>query len=82
MPRGDSIFLLVTVGVTPSYASAFNASGGAVLVAIFIHAAFNASSRFLDPFLEDTLTHDHPSAEVFIAVAFLGASQSTSIGLG
>lgn len=67
-------------------------------MAVLIHAAFNASSRFLDPFLEDTPTHDHPSAEVFIAFAFLamgilvvlltsgrlkaGASQSTSIGLG
>jgi uncharacterized protein len=89
------IYLLIVVGATPLYAFAFNASGGAVLVAILMHAAFNASSRFLDPFLGDTPTHEHPSGELFIAFAFLamgvlvvlltrgrlkaGASQSTSL---
>jgi membrane protease YdiL (CAAX protease family) len=56
-------FLLITVGVSSLYALAFNGSGGAVVVAILMHAAFNASSQFLDPYLGDTPTHDHPAPD-------------------
>ena len=36
-----------------------------------MHAAFNASSRFVAPFLGDTRTRSHPSAEALTARAFL-----------
>jgi hypothetical protein len=52
-------------------AYAFNASGSAVIVAIVMHSAFNASSHFLDPFLGATLTCQHPSAEPLIGLSFL-----------
>jgi membrane protease YdiL (CAAX protease family) len=65
------IFILIEIGLTTLMAFAFNASGGAVLVAILMHSAFNASSRFLDPFLRGTPTREHPSAELAIAFAFL-----------
>jgi membrane protease YdiL (CAAX protease family) len=68
------IFILIVVSLSPLYAYAFNASGGAVLVAILMHSAFNASSRFLGPFLGNTPTHEHPPAELFIAFAFLAVS--------
>jgi membrane protease YdiL (CAAX protease family) len=64
-------FLFITIGSSTLIAFAFNASGGAVLVAILMHAAFNASSQFLEPFLGNTPTRVQPSAEVFIALAFL-----------
>ena len=91
-------YVLIVIGLALLIACAFNASGGAVLVAIMMHSAFNASSRFLDPFLRDTPTHEYPSGEMFIAFAFLataalvvlltrgrlrlGANQSTSITPG
>ena len=58
------------VGLSILMAYAFNSSGSAVVVAILMHAAFNASPRFIDPFLDGTLTRERPSPEVFIALAF------------
>jgi membrane protease YdiL (CAAX protease family) len=91
-------YILIVIGLAQLIAWGFNASGGAVLVAIMMHSAFNASSRFLDPFLRDTPTHEYPSGGMFIAFAFLataalvvvltrgrlkpGVNQSTSITLG
>ena len=88
------VFILIEIGLSQLMGLAFNASGGAVLVAILMHSAFN-SSRFLDPFLGDTSTREIPSAEIFLAFAFLamgalavvitrgrlrtGETQSTSI---
>jgi membrane protease YdiL (CAAX protease family) len=88
------VFILIEIGLSQLMGLAFNASGGAVLVAILMHSAFN-SSRFLDPFLGDTPTREIPSAEMFLAFAFLamgalavvltrgrlrtGETQSTSI---
>ena len=66
--------ILIVIGVALLIAWGFNASGGAVLVAIMMHSAFNASSRFLDPFLRDTPTHEYPSEELFIAFAFLATA--------
>jgi membrane protease YdiL (CAAX protease family) len=71
------IYLLIIVGVTTLIAFGFNGSGGAVLVAILMHSAFNSSSRFLDPFLGDTPVHAHPSGEMFIALAFLASAALT-----
>jgi uncharacterized protein len=65
------IFLLIEIGMSTLMALAFNASGGAVLVAILMHSALNASSAFLDPFLGGTPTREHPSAELLIALALL-----------
>jgi hypothetical protein len=67
-------YILIVIGLALLIACAFNASGGAVLVAIMMHSAFNASSRFLDPFLRDTPTHEYPSGEMFIAFAFLATA--------
>jgi membrane protease YdiL (CAAX protease family) len=64
----------IVIGLSVLMAFAFNASGGAVVVAILMHSAFNASSRFLGPFLGDTPTREHPAAEWLIAVAFLTAA--------
>jgi uncharacterized protein len=88
------VFMLIEIGLSQLMGLAFNASGGAVLVPLLMHSVFN-SSRFLDPFLGDTPTREHPSAEMFIAFAFLamgalavaitrgrlrtGETQSTSI---
>lgn len=51
-------------------AQAFNSSGRAVVAAILMHSAFNASSRFINPFLDGTLTRGRRSPEMFIAFAF------------
>jgi uncharacterized protein len=67
-------YILIVIGSSLLIACAFNASRGAVLVAIMMHSAFNASSRFLDPFLGGTPTHEFPSGEMFIAFAFLAVS--------
>jgi membrane protease YdiL (CAAX protease family) len=64
-------YILIVVGVSILMACAFNAAGGAVVVAILMHSAFNASSRFIQPFLDGTLTRERPSAEMLIALAFL-----------
>ena len=65
-----STYILILVGLSILMAYAFNSSGGAVVVAILMHSAFNASSRFIDPFLDGTLTRERLSPEMFIAVAF------------
>jgi membrane protease YdiL (CAAX protease family) len=64
-------FLLIEIGVSILIAFALNSSGRAVVVAILMHAAFNASSRFIDPFLGDTPTRSRPSAEMLLAFAYL-----------
>jgi membrane protease YdiL (CAAX protease family) len=66
-----STYVLILAGVSILMAFAFNSSGRAVVVAIVMHSAFNASSRFLGPFLDGTLTRERPSGEMFIAFAFL-----------
>jgi membrane protease YdiL (CAAX protease family) len=67
-------FLLVETGLAVLIAFAFNASGKAVLVAILMHAAFNASSQFFGPYFGDTLTRSTPPPETFIAFAYLSAA--------
>lgn len=67
-------FLLIEVGLSILFAVAFNSSGKAVLVAILMHAAFNASSQFIGPFLGNTPTRSRPSAEMFLAFAYLVAA--------
>ncbi len=66
-----STYILIVVGLSILMTYAFNSSGCAVVVAIIMHSAFNASSRFIAPFLDGTLTRERPSAEVLIALAFL-----------
>jgi membrane protease YdiL (CAAX protease family) len=63
-------YILIVVGLSILMAYAFNSSGCAVVVAILVHSAFNSSSRFIDPFLNGTLTRERPSPEIFIAFAF------------
>ncbi|MDX6463525.1 MAG: protease family protein [Acidobacteriaceae bacterium] len=64
-------FLLIEIGVSILIAFALNSAGRAILVAILMHAAFNASSRFLDPFLGQTPTRSCPSGEMILAWAYL-----------
>jgi membrane protease YdiL (CAAX protease family) len=66
-----STYILILVGLSILMAYVFNSSGCAVTVAILMHSAFNASSRFLGPFLGDTPARQHPSPETLIAFAFL-----------
>lgn len=65
------IYIAIVIGFATLIAYAFNASGGAVLVAILMHSAFNASPRFLPSFLGTTSTREHPPSELLIAFAFL-----------
>lgn len=67
-------FMLILTGLTILMAYALNASGKAVLVAILMHSAFNASSRFIGPFLGNTPTREHPSPTLLIGFAFLAAA--------
>ena len=64
-------FVLIEIGVSILIAFAVNSAGVAVLVAILMHSAFNASSRFLDPFLGQTATRSRPSPEWILAFAYL-----------
>lgn len=64
-------FLLIEIAVSILIAFALSSARKAVLVAILMHAAFNASSRFLDPFLGQTPTRSRPSAEMILAIAYL-----------
>ena len=67
-------FLLIEIGVSILIAFAVNSAGMATLVAILMHAAFNASSRFLDPFLGQTPTRPYPSGEMVLAGAYLSVA--------
>jgi membrane protease YdiL (CAAX protease family) len=66
-----TVFALTMVGMSMVMALPFNASGRAVTVAILMHAAFNASSRFVGPFFGNTPTRSSPSAELLLAISFL-----------
>lgn len=65
------LYLLIVISLATLMAYAFNSSGHAVVVAILMHSVFNASQRFLDPFIGVTPTRAHPSGEFFIGLAFL-----------
>jgi membrane protease YdiL (CAAX protease family) len=65
------VFTSIMVGLSIVMATAFNAAGRAVLVAIVMHSAFNSSSRFLPAFLGNVATRDHPSTEILISFSFL-----------
>jgi uncharacterized protein len=64
-------YVSILIALSSLMAYAFNASGSSVVVAILMHSAFNAASRFLGPFLADTPTRAYPSGELLIAFAFL-----------
>jgi membrane protease YdiL (CAAX protease family) len=66
-----STYILIVAGLSILMAYGFNSSGRAVVVAILMHSAFNASSRFVDPFLDGTPARERPSPEMFVAFAFL-----------
>jgi len=67
-------FLLIEVGVSILIAFAFHSSGNAVLIATLMHSAFNASSRFIGPFLGNTPTRSRPSAEMLLVFTYLTAA--------
>ncbi len=64
------VFAFIVTGLSILMAFAFNASGGAVAVAILMHSAFNASPRLLPSFLGSVPTREHPSPEVLIGCSF------------
>ena len=61
---------LIVVGLSILMAQAFNSSGRSVVVAILSALCVQCSSRFIDPFLDGTLTRERPSPEMFVAFAF------------
>ena len=65
------VFTLILVGLTALMTTAFNASGGAVVVAILMHSAFNASSRFIPGFIANVPTRGVPSEGLLISFSFL-----------
>lgn len=65
------VFLLIMVGLSVVMAAAFNASGRAVVVAVLMHSAFNASPNFLSGYLANVPTREHPSAELLMGLSFL-----------
>ena len=65
------VFFSILTGLSVLMAFGFNASGQSVIVAILMHSAFNASSRFLDPYLRGVATRERPSPESLIAISFL-----------
>jgi membrane protease YdiL (CAAX protease family) len=64
-------FLLIVVGLAMVMALGFNASGESVVVALLMHSAFNASPRFIEPYLGNVATRERPSPELLIAASFL-----------
>lgn len=67
-------FLLIEVGVTVLMVFAVHTAGEAILVATLMHAAFNASSHFIGPFLGETPTRSHPSPEMLLALSYLAVA--------
>lgn len=63
------VFTFILIGL--SVLIAFNASGRAVIVAILMHSAFNASPGFLPSFLGSVPTREHPAAELLLGFSFL-----------
>jgi membrane protease YdiL (CAAX protease family) len=64
-------FLLILLGLAAVMALAFNGSGKAVVVAILMHSAFNASPRFLVGFMGNVATRKYLPEESFLAFSFL-----------
>jgi uncharacterized protein len=64
-------YVLIVIGFSVVIATAFNGSGRAVLVAIVMHSAFNASPRFLPAFLGNVPLREYPSVETLIGVTFV-----------
>jgi membrane protease YdiL (CAAX protease family) len=64
-------YLVLLAGLSVVMAFGFNAAGKAVSAAILMHSAFNASPRFVGPYLHTTSTRDYPAGEWYIAAAFL-----------
>jgi membrane protease YdiL (CAAX protease family) len=65
------VFTFIVVGLSVLIAFAFNASGRAVVVAILMHSAFNASPSLFPSFLGSVPTREHPPAELLLACSFL-----------
>jgi membrane protease YdiL (CAAX protease family) len=74
------VFVFIMIGLSVIMAAAFNASGRAVLTAIMMHSAFNASSQFLPAFLGNVPAREHPSAGVLLGISFLVGAAIVVIG--
>jgi uncharacterized protein len=64
------VFVLTFIGVSEVMAFPFNASGGAVVVAIVMHSAFNAVNLFIPAFLWEIPTREFPSESVCLPCRF------------
>ena len=73
------VFTFIVIGLSTLMAFAFNASGGAVVVAILMHSAFNASPGFLPSFLGSVPTREHPSGELLLGCSFLLSAVAVTI---
>jgi membrane protease YdiL (CAAX protease family) len=67
-------FTSILIGVSLIMAFAFNASGEAVLVAILMHSALNASNRFVPGFLADVPLVEWPSEVALVVISFLAVA--------
>jgi uncharacterized protein len=65
------VFMFIVVGLSVVMAFAFNASGSAVVVAILMHSAFNASPKFISGYLGNVPTREYPSSELLLGFSFL-----------
>jgi len=73
------VFSFIVTALSVLMAFAFNASGGAVVVAILMHSAFNASPDLLPSFLRSVPTREHPSPELLIGCSFMLAAAAVTI---
>jgi uncharacterized protein len=73
------VFLFILVGLSVIMAFAFNGSGQAVVVAILMHSAFNASGSFVSAFMGSGPTRQHPSPELFIGFSFMLVAVAAAI---
>ncbi len=66
------VYALIVIGLCFIMTLGANLSGDNILVAIVLHAAFNASPQVVAAFLEKSQVRDSPSFELTIALCFLG----------
>ena len=67
-------FALIVIGLSFLMTFGFNISGSSVIVAVIMHATFNASPKVLGDFLNSAEVRENPSPELMISLAFIGAA--------
>lgn len=67
-------FALTVIGLSFLMTFGFNISGGSVIVAVIMHAMFNASPKVLGEFISSAEVREQPSPELMISLAFIVAA--------